>query len=193
MSPLDWIGQLAQWIGAWVPQWVIVRPRERLIKLRPRSPVLIYEAKPGRANRIVFYWPVFTHVLPIFVGRQTLSLPPQTLTTKDGAPVVATGVVVFSIEHVERYALENWDSDEAIAEVAGAALRKAVIGKTFDEIQGGRAEIDNVISREVTKLVEPFGVKIEYARLVSFAKAKVLNLVTVQQSLTADRAQGSMS
>lgn len=193
MSPLDWIGQLAQWIGAWVPQWVIVRPRERLIKLRPRSPVLIYEARPGRANRIVFYWPVFTHVLPIFVGRQTLSLPPQTLTTKDGAPVVATGVVVFSIEHVERYALENWDSDEAIAEVAGAALRKAVIGKTFDEIQGGRAEIDNVISREVTKLVEPFGVKIEYARLVSFAKAKVLNLVTVQQSLTADRAQGSMS
>src|SRR5687767_7625993 len=123
---LDWINTLAQWLGAWFPRWVIVRRREKLVKFRPGSPVLVYEPKAGRASRIVFYWPAFTEVLPVFVGRQTLSLPPQTLTTKDGASVVATGVVVFTIEDVERYLVENWDSDEAIAEVAGAALRKAI-------------------------------------------------------------------
>lgn len=188
---LDWLNTFAHWIASWVPRWHLVRKREKLVKFRPFSKVLVYEPRPGRALRVVFYWPAFTEVLPVFVGRQTLSLPPQTLTTKDGVPVVATGVVVFTIEDVERYLVENWDSDEAIAEVAGAALRKAIISKTFEEIQAGRADIDNAISREVTKLVDPFGVKVEYARLVSFAKARVLNLVTVQQALVADRAQGA--
>lgn len=188
---LDWINALAQWFGAWFPRWHLVRRREKLIKLRPGSKVLVYEPAGDKALRVVFYWPAFTEVLSVFTGRQTLSLPPQTLTTKDSVPVIVTGVVVFSIEDVERYMIDNWDSDEAISEVAGAAMRKAIISKTFDEIQGGRAEIDNVISREVTKVVDPFGIKVEYARLVSFAKARVLNLVTVQQSLVADRAQGA--
>lgn len=171
-TALGWFGEIMRWVGNLLPRWAIVRATEKLVKFKRGH--LVQVSDPG----IRWYWPAFTDVEQITVVRQTLNLSPQTLMTADGDTVIASGVIVFTIENVVKYLVDNYDADEAIAEVASAALRKVIISKTIEDIQRGRADIDNALSRETQKLMEDFGILIVYMRLVNFSKAKVFNFVT---------------
>ena len=175
-SALGWIGELFSWFGSFVPRWLIVRSTEAGVKFRWGKHVHVLT--PG----IRWYWPAFTDVETETVVRQTLNLDAQTLMTADDKTVVASGVIVFKITDIIKFLVDNFDADEAIAEVAGSALRKFVISKTVEEIQKGRADVDNSLTREAQKLLKDFGIEVEYARLVSFSTARVINLVGIHNT-----------
>jgi regulator of protease activity HflC (stomatin/prohibitin superfamily) len=111
------------------------------------------------------------------VVRQVMGLGTQTLTTKDGQAVIVDGLLVYSIKDLHTYLVDNWEAEDSIGEVGQAGIRKAVVGMEFDGIQKGMADVDNRLTREAQKLLEPFGVEVELMRLTSFAKAHVVNLV----------------
>lgn len=169
-SALGWIGELVYWFASWLPHLVLVRKTERAVKfVRGKTS----EIGPG----LHIFWPITTEVEVHPVVRQVLGLGAQTLTTQDGHAVVADGILVYSIVDLHAFLVENYDTEDSLGDVGQAGVRKAVVSRTFEKIQEARAEVDNLLTREAQKLLAPFGVEVEHLRLVSFAKATVVDLI----------------
>lgn len=177
-SALGWIGEVIAWIGSWIPRPQTVQINEKGILFSAfRQPRRV---EPVSRNKWVWYIPILTNIETVNTARQTLNIEAETLMTQDSKTVIAAAVAVYKIIDIYKYLVENHDAEEALAEVASAAVRKAIIGKNLDQIQSGRADIDNILKRECEKLMGQFGIEIEYVRLTSFGPARVINIVGVQ-------------
>jgi regulator of protease activity HflC (stomatin/prohibitin superfamily) len=169
----EWIGEALTWVADWLPRPRIVCLNEGGVQFWFGSRVRV--VKPGwRLD-----WPAIATLEIIPVARQTLNLEPQTLMTSDSHPVVAGGVVVYRVSDVQRFLVSNVDADDGIAEAARAALRDAITDATLAQIQesDGRKKIDRRLADGAQKLLESFGVSVEYVRLTDFSTAQVLNVV----------------
>lgn len=131
------------------------------------------EVGPG----LHLYWPITTAFTTYPVVRQVLDVPAQTLTTKDGRTVVAGGLVVFSIDDLTVFLVENYEAEDSVSELAQAGIRKAIVSKTFEEVQGGRADLDNKLTTEAQKVLKTLGVTVEFMRLTDFAEAHAFVLI----------------
>lgn len=167
------LGEFVRYLGEWIPRPRIVRLTDGGVRFwfgRWASVV-----RPGWRLE----WPAFMELEIVPVVRQVTQLTPQTLFTKDSKPVIAGAVIVWSIEDVRKYLVENYEAEDSVTEVAGYAVRDAIVGKTLDQIQetDGRSSIDRSLLAEASKALAKFGVKVETMRLTDFAPARVLNLV----------------
>jgi regulator of protease activity HflC (stomatin/prohibitin superfamily) len=177
MSAFAWIGDLVSWITDWIPTWEIVHVNEAGVKyVRGKD---ASELTPG----FHWYWPVTSTIETHHTCRQVLGVTTQTLTTSDGVPVVAGGVLVFRIVDVLKYEVENLDADDSLDQVLQAAIRRVVISKEFDVLQKTTVEADKALKREASKLTEPYGIDVEECRLTDFARCRVLSLVGFEHSL----------
>ncbi len=133
-----------------------------------------------RGPRIIWWLPCVSDLEIITVVRQVVDLEPQTLMTKDGKPVVAGAVVVYTIEDVSRYLIENHDAERSVAEVAGAALRESIVVRPLAEIQENeRKKVDNALTRTAGDHLAEFGILVERMRLTDFSTAQIMNYVGV--------------
>jgi regulator of protease activity HflC (stomatin/prohibitin superfamily) len=167
------IGEAVRYLGEWIPRPRIVRLTDGGVRFwfgRWASVV-----QPGWRLE----WPAFMELEIVPVVRQVTQLSPQTLFTSDSKPVIAGAVIVWSIDDVRKYLVENYEAEASISEVAGYAVRDAIVSKTLDQIQetDGRKGIDRALLTEASKALTRFGVKVETMRLTDFAPARVLNLV----------------
>jgi len=170
-SALGWIGQIASWFGAFVPTWILIRATEGGVKFLPggRTEVL----GPG----LHWYWPATTELDVQAVVRQVLDTTPQTLMTQDHQSVYVAGVVIYTINDLNLYMVENYDAAESLDDMVQSAVRRSIVNREFAAIQAGRAEMDNRLTADVQKALEPFGIAVEACRLTDFSKAQVTNLV----------------
>lgn len=165
-----WIGEIARFIGAFIPRLVIIMVSHRGVKyVRGKHAVLI---EPG----LHLYWPLTTELETCAVVRQVLNLQSQILETSDGHTVVAAGLVVYEIDDALAFLAENENPYESIDDVATAAIRRVVISLPLNELRKGRAALDNRLTRETQKLLADFGVRVLYARLTDFARVRAFHL-----------------
>jgi len=170
-SALGWLGDLARWLAAWVPRLLIVRATHGGVAFVHGRRVRVL--RPG----LRVYWPLVTEVDTCPVVRQVLNLPTQTLMTADGHAVVASGIVVYSVADVEAFLARNFDGDQAVADLALAALRKVVVSQALAQLQAGRRSVDGLLTREARRVLGDLGCDVEAVRLTDFAQARVLSLV----------------
>ena len=131
-----------------------------------------------KGPRIYWWLPCISDSEIVPVRRQVIDLAPQPLTTKDGRSVIAGAVVVYDIQDVRKFLVENTDAAESLAEVAGAALRDAIVSRTLDEIQkNDRKTTDNALTKAAKDHLAEFGVRIERMRLTDFAPAQIINVI----------------
>ena len=123
------------------------------------------------------FWPITTSVETYPVVRQVVNLPNQTLLTRDGKVVVASGVVVYSISDLHRFLVENFDAAESVSELGLAGVRRAITQRSFDDLRNGRADTDNRLTAECQRLLDDLGVRVEYARLTDFAPVRAFALL----------------
>lgn len=172
------IGNFVSSFSNLFPRLILVRKTEEGIKFKRGSQVILLG--PG----LHFYLPLVTEIEILPVVRQTLNLNSQTLMTKDGITVIASGVVVYCIDNIKAYLVENYDAEESIAEVASSAVRDVIVTRSLEEIQlNSRNKTDNALTKAASEALEIFGIKVEYLRLTDFAKAKVINIVGAQPML----------
>jgi regulator of protease activity HflC (stomatin/prohibitin superfamily) len=107
------------------------------------------------------------------VVRQVVSLEQQMIQTGEGKTIVVDGVIVYAIEDLYTFCVENHDAEENMAELAQAGVRKAVLSTPFAEINAGRAKFDNKLTAEAQKSLSGFGVAIESMRLQSCTEGQV--------------------
>ena len=165
-AALGWIGDLVRYFARLVPRLQLVRITEGAIKFR-RAKAL--EVGPG----LHWWWPVTTEIDVYPVVRQVISLEQQMIQTGEGKTIVVDGVIVYTIDDLYTFCVENDDAEENMAELAQAGMRKAVLGTPFEEINGGRAKFDNRLTTEAQKSLKGFGVAIETMRLQSCTEGTV--------------------
>jgi regulator of protease activity HflC (stomatin/prohibitin superfamily) len=181
MGLFELLGQLLDAILSFIPRPMVVRATHKAVKF-----------KRGKAKIIDagwrWWWPLTTEIETHPVVSQPLDLPPQTLMTKDGQSVVVGGVALFRIVNLMAYAVENYDSDEAMIEVAGSAIRDAVVGKTLEQLQeaDGRKAINKTLEAQGQRELSRFGVEVEYFKLTDLSICRVLNIVGGGQAVVVD-------
>jgi len=172
-----WLSQLIETFYKFVPHILIVRATHGGVKwVRGKN---IKPLDPG----LHFYWPLTTEVEVIVTARQTLAIPDQVLTTKDGRKVVVKTLVVYKIRDVvHAIGKLNWDVDVTINDMTQAAVAHVVATHTHDEVMQGIADetLTTTLTRAVRKELRQFGVHVTRCKLVDFAESRVLKLMMNQ-------------
>jgi regulator of protease activity HflC (stomatin/prohibitin superfamily) len=153
-----------------------------LLQLVPR-PLLVKATHAGvmftrsRARRIGpglhWYWPVWSEALTYPVKRQSLNLPPQTLLLKDGETVVVSVAVVYDIDDVYRALVETYELLDTIRDVAQAAVKQVLLGKTLAALRDEQQGLDTELTRRARSLLHPYGIRVIRAYVTDLAKTRV--------------------
>ena len=176
-SAFAWLNQLFQAIYQFFPRVLVIRATHGAVKWVYGKRIVALA--PG----LHVYWPLTTDVEVIVTARQTLAIPDQVMTTKDGKKVVVKTLVVYRIPDVVRaIGRVNWDVDTTINDLTQSAVIRVIATHTYDEIMQGIAgeSLTKTLTHEVRKELRQFGVHISRCKLVDFADCRVFKLLTSQ-------------
>lgn len=172
MDLLSVFGEFFHFLGTLFPRWHLIRSTEGGVVFRRNGERIV------NGPRLIWWLPCVSDLETVPIVRQVIDLEPQTLMTKDDVQVVASGVVVYDIDDVRKYLVENYDAELSLAEVASAALREVIVGARLEEIQRNtRKTMDNALTKAAKEHLAEFGVRVERMRLTDFSKAMVVNYV----------------
>lgn len=106
-SAFAWIGQIADWVGQWIPRRVIIDLTEGAILYtgfflpswmrRFKEEMRITVCSTG----IHWYWPARTTLAMYPIARQTDRLETQTMESKDGKTFLAGGTLTYRVKDLE--------------------------------------------------------------------------------------------
>ena len=167
---LNWLGDLVQAALRFVPRIMIVRSTHRGVAFVRGKNVRVIN--PG----LYIYWPLITECIVCVVVRQSIDLPTQILTTKDGLSVVVSGVVIYAISDIEVALTEQWDHDETIRVLSQAAIRNVVCSQDCAYLNQNRTQVENRLKTALSRELSPYGVSIIDSKLTDLARANVLAL-----------------
>ena len=173
----SWLSQLIETFYRFFPHIVIIRATHSGVKWIRGSKI---KAMPPGLH---WYWPLTTELEVLVTARQTLAIPDQILTTKDGKKVTVKTLVVYKIRDIiQAIGKTNWDVDSTVNDLTQSAVVRVVATHTLAEILQGMTDetIINTMTKEVRKELRQYGVFIVRAKLVNFAEAKVFKLLTSQ-------------
>jgi regulator of protease activity HflC (stomatin/prohibitin superfamily) len=180
-AALAWIGQLANWFGQFFPRWIILNSTEGAVKfVRGSRAVVLY---PG----IHWYWPAMTEIKAWTVARQSLNLPTQTVTTKDGKTIAVGAVMVFRITNVLLLIARTYDPDTVIRSVALGVVQQLCSAAEWSELQmvNSSGELNEHLRKALQRrLAKRFGIKVLDASLSDLAPCRVIKVVQTTSSDT---------
>lgn len=158
---VGWLGDFVRWLISFVPRYCIIHYGHMGVAYtRGRTPI-------ARGPKVHWYWPWQTTIRIYCVQRDLLVVPSLSLETADKIQVQVGAVVVFRISDILKYEVENYQTEQNMAEVAQGALRNIVTRHTWDELSDSAEEgsrLEGKIIRRMQKDLEKFGVTVESAR-----------------------------
>lgn len=168
---LSWLSSLIETFGKAFPRLTHV--------LATHEAVLFKRGKAKRLKSgIHWYWPVWSQVFSWPIARQTINPKAQTLTTQDGATVLANATVVFEISDIERALVDTFELENTITDVSQHGVKEIVQSHTFDELRAADDRVELLLTRAVRASLHPFGIKVVRAFLSDFAKTFVIRNVS---------------
>lgn len=188
-SAFAWLGNIAEWIGNWIPKWEMVKPTHRGVlyvsywhhTLRPaiwwrgwKAKIKVKVLEPGTH----FYWPVRSTLLNHPVNRQTNDLREQTFTTTDGVTMGAAGVITFEINDIVKALVETYNVDTNVVDIALTAVHSVCCRWTKAELKTHEisGELDKLLKAEAQKALNPYGVKVFKLNLTDLAPTRNIKL-----------------
>lgn len=168
-----WLGQLMETIFKFFPRLTIVEATQGGIKMRKGNEIT--ELGPG----LVWHWPLITVIKIVTVVRDTMDLPGQTFTTKDGKTVLTSGMVQYQIKDPLKLLTTAPDYTNTIADLVMNSMHDTFIKYTWDELREGIVE--GSIRKEMRKAAQDelsgFGVRVISVGLKDNALARVFKIV----------------
>lgn len=164
------------WAISWVfPQMVHVRSDQRGVLVNGRKSRVV---PPGH----VWFWRNWSTLFVETIARRAPEMGDQPLTTQDDSTVRVGGVLVYTIEDVQKWILENEDPEHGLLVEASRVIRDYVVEHSFEEVQGLAArdedddEDDELTAEARLQLEGAFGVRVHRLGLTAFAEARVMDL-----------------
>lgn len=192
-SALAWIGRIAEWLGAFIPRWVILDTTEGAVKfegfflparLRRRlgwfsDDVRITVCSAG----LHWYLPVTTRWSEYPIARQTDRLETQTLESKDGRTFIVAGTITWSVEAIEKLVPTTFSPTRTVVELAASAVHDICCDYDYVELQARnrKGTLKTELRNEAQKQLSDYGVKVIKLQLTSLARSRVLK---VSQSIS---------
>lgn len=176
-SALAWIGEIAAWVGQFVPRWIIV-------------PVTHGAVKFVRGHKVVpltpgwhIYWPLTTELQTHAVVRQAVCLRPQTLTTTDGKTIAVGCLIGYEIDDIVKCLAGTWEPDETIEEIALGITHHVVARKTWEQVQAAHqtGKLDAQLLTAARKALKHYGVKVVQATVTDLAPCRVIKLMGMEK------------
>ena len=171
-------------IGAFIAAWWDRLAAAEIVDVYANGGVLRW----GRYHRTLgpgfhWKWPLAERVVDVLTCETTQRVPPQSLTTKDGVSIVATCIVRYQINDVEKYVSLIWDQQDVLLDVTAGAVRKATCEMNWAELLATPPE--EVVLKLVRAAVNKYGFKIHAVTFTDLSKAHSIRLV---QPLSKDLA-----
>lgn len=169
---LDWLNDIAEFIGSLIPEWDLLEPTDGGVKFKPGKKVELLV--PGE---IYWFWPAVTTVTTMPVKRQTLSFN-QRLTTKDDCTISINTVVVYDVSDVVKALVDTHDFEDTIEEVAQKLTIQPIMSRKFEEIRHDMAESNemrNELTRTARSLLREYGVNVLDAYVSDFTETRVFS------------------
>lgn len=150
-----------------LPVW-FVKQYDNGILLRAGK--FIRVVTPGVVWKIPFIDKVETNT----IVTTTLSVPTQSVLTKDKKALVVKGVIKYRISDVEKFMLKVYDAQDAIGDTAQYIIKEQIAEKTFEECSDN--QFDNTITKKLRNEVKHWGIDIEKVTLTDIGQIKSLRL-----------------
>lgn len=175
-SALAWIGKIFEWIGQFIPRWVIVPTTHGAVKFVRGSRVV--SLGPG----FHFYWPLLTTLETYPIARQALDLREQTMVTSDDRVVALGGMVVYEIKDIQAIIAHTYDPDDTIHEISLSAFHEVCCQLSWDELknQSRAGTLDRKLRRVLREQLKPYGVFVIKATITDLAPCRVLKVIQSQ-------------
>lgn len=126
--------------------------------------------KPG----IVYKIPFFDKIEIQTIVTTTLSVPTQSVITKDKKALVVKSVVKYKITDVEQFILMVYDARDAISDITQAIIKEQISIRSFNECCDN--DFDNVLAKKLRIEVRKWGIDIERVTLTDIGEIQSLRL-----------------
>lgn len=181
-SALAWIGQIASWVGQWIPRWVILDPTMGAVKYVGGKKVVALG--PG----IHFYWPARTNLDTYPTARQADDLRSQTIMTADEdaeIAIVVGGMIVYEVFDILKLLPTTYRATQTVKDLALTCIHDVCCQMTFRELRAEQRKgtLDTKLKNAAKKALEEYGIRVLKVQLTDLARARVYK---VMQSTSRD-------
>ena len=171
-SALAWVGQIAAWVGRFIPRLLVIEATHGGVKF-----VRGWKVRQLNSGMHI-YWPLTTKVSFFPIARQADDLRSQTLTTRDAITVAASALIVFEVSDIKTLLSTTYDPDTTIQEIALTAVQDTLTELSWDEIrETPRRRLDIQLRSSARAELKPYGVNVLKMSLVDLAPCKVIRLL----------------
>lgn len=125
--------------------------------------------KSGLYFKIPFIDSVWKHT----VITQSIDIPPQSLTTADGQNVVVKGIIRFTIFDIKTFLLTITEPKDVLMDTTGGMIRDIVEETEWWDMN----DLDVRLTREVSKFVKKWGIKVEKVTLTDLQIASSIRII----------------
>lgn len=187
-SALAWIGQIAEFVGKFIPRLVIMIPSLGAVKYTGR--LFGKEAMRVTAHGagLHVYWPLVSAWEVYPTARQTDDLRTQTITTADGKTIAVSGLITYEVYDLLKLLPTTFEAAKAISEITLTSIHDVLSRMTWEEmcLEQRKGTLETKLRNATKRQLDDYGVKVVRVQLTDMAPARVIKLV---QSISNDAPQ----
>jgi regulator of protease activity HflC (stomatin/prohibitin superfamily) len=169
-TALGWFGDLIQALLKFLPRLTLIRETHRGVKFRHNGEAVLL--LPG----LRIWWPLIADVEVVAVARQSIDLPTQTLTAKDGIAVAASAVIVYEIRNPVKAYTTSWDFDSTVSDVARIAFRDYIIGHDMEVLLENVSKGDALLLKTIQAALKSYGVGVLQVGITDLVATRAISL-----------------
>ena len=147
--------------------WVIVQKWESGLRVRKGKRIKLL--KPGLHFKI----PYFDSVYVQEVRLRIVSMPTQTITTKDGLTITLSAAIGYSITDIQKLYLTLFHPETTIKNMAMSYISDYISNNNYKDIN--LADIETSTNEHLKKL--DYGIDFSYLKLTNFAQVRTYRLI----------------
>jgi len=173
-SALAWIGQVAEWVGQFIPHIMIVTATHGAVKFIRGHQIKILG--PGWH----IYWPLTTVFEQYPTARQAIDLRAQTIVTADDKVIAVSALVVYEVYDVEKILAHTFDPDDTIKDIGLGVVHDVVCQYSWEDLKAAvrSGKLDRDLRAEMKKGLDSYGVRVLRTTLTDLAPCRVVKLLT---------------
>jgi regulator of protease activity HflC (stomatin/prohibitin superfamily) len=155
--------------------FVIIKSGNRGVWLR--FGIYRKDVPPGLHFKI----PFVDEIQPHGVVFTTITLPPQSIVTKDGICVVIRAHIKYRIEDLKTYAIDVYDAVDALSDMTGGIIFEQIKTQTWEEAYS--ADLPTILTKKSKVEAKKWGFHIEKVTITDFSKMTSLRLFSGDEIL----------
>jgi regulator of protease activity HflC (stomatin/prohibitin superfamily) len=169
---LAWIGKIAEWIGKWIPRWVVLDTTEGAIKYVGGKNIKVCEAG------IHFYWPARTKFQEYPTAEQTDRLESQTMESRDGKTFIVSGTLTYSVSDLRMLVPVTHSPSTAVIDKAMTAMHDVCCQFDWAALQEEQRKgtLKTKLRNAAQKELDYLGVEVLMLKLNTLARCRVLKI-----------------